>query len=349
MQMKIWRNICIISVLVSFVAVSAVSGDEGKLSGLSISDYYYMAANHNNDLESRNGFWLRRIYLTYDQKLNEGFTNRVRFDMNSPDGLSDGAVGKIKPVIKDAYLKWSPKGAHNDIYLGISGTPTFSVIEPLWGYRSVERTLLDLQKLGSTRDFGVAVKGIVPGSDILSYHAMVGNGASIGTEINKYKKVYFSAGLKPSLGLNAQGYFDFETRTANSDRITLMGILAYTHEKYRVGGQFVHQIEKHDEGKDDITVQGLSVFGAAAISPDKAWLFVRVDRMFDPNPSGPSISYVPMSGVAKSNTIIAGIDLSPAKNVHIIPNVFVVVYDGLDAGDKPDMDIMPRVTLFLSF
>lgn len=338
-----------ILVIASLISVVSVSADDGKLSGLLFSDYYYIASNHNEDLESRNGFWLRRIYLKYDQKLNENVDTRVRFEMGGPDGLSDGAVGKIEPFIKDAYLKWSPKNGHNDIYLGLSSTPTFSLIEPLWGYRPVEKTLLDLQKLGSTRDFGVAVKGIVPGSDRLSYHAMFGNGASTGTETNKYKKGYFSAGLKPSGGFLAQGYVDFETRAANANRITLMGIVAYTHEKYRVGGQFVHQIRTHGEDKDNTTIQGLSVFGAAAVSPEKVWVFARVDRMFNPNSSGPSISYVPMSDAAKSSTIIAGIDLLPSKNVHIIPNVFVVVYDGLDLGEKPDTDIMPRVTLFFPF
>ena len=195
---------------------TAVSADGGKLGGLFFSDYYYIAANHNKDLESRNGFWICRIYLKYEQKLNETFSTRVRLEMGSPDGLRDGVFGTMRPFVKDSYLKWSPKTIDKDIYFGLSSTPTFSVMEPLWGYRPVEKTLLDLQKLGRTRDFGIAVKGHVPGSDILSYHAMVGNGASTGTETNKYKKGYLSATLKPSGGLLAQSYVDFYREPADS-------------------------------------------------------------------------------------------------------------------------------------
>ena len=55
-----------------------------RISGLMFGDYYWFAADHRDVLEEQNGFWLRRIFLTYDQKFSEAFSTRVRLEMNSP-------------------------------------------------------------------------------------------------------------------------------------------------------------------------------------------------------------------------------------------------------------------------
>ena len=210
MKTNHWRCLGLISVVVFIISSAAVLADGGKISAVYFGDYYYIAAHHNEELESRNGFWTRRVYLTYDRKLNETFSSRVRFEVNSPDGLKEGASGKNVPYVKDAYLKISPKGSSHSILLGRSITPTFSVVPKVWGYRAVEKSMLLMQKYGSTRDLGIAVKGKVPGVDMLSYHAMVGNGAGTGAETNKYKRGYLSATLKPAKGVIVQGYVDLE-------------------------------------------------------------------------------------------------------------------------------------------
>jgi hypothetical protein len=71
--------------------------------------------------------------------------------------------------------------------------------------------------------------------------------------------------------------------------------------------------------------------------------------MFDPNPDGAGIAYTPYAATAKSNTVILGIDWTPLKDVHIIPNLFLVFYDKPDKGDKPNTDVMPRLTLYYSY
>lgn len=348
MKMSYWRNLSLISIVVLMISSAVALAGGGKISGLYFGDYYYIAAHHNEDLESRNGFWTRRVYLTYDQKLNETFSSRVRFEMNSPDGLA-GEGGKNVPYAKDAYLKISPKDSSHSIYLGRSMVPTYAVLAKLWGYRAVERSMPNLQKYGSTRDLGIAAKGKVPGMDMLSYHAMIGNGAGTGAETDKYKRGYLSATLKPSGGVIAQGYVDLEVRDAGMNRMTFMGLLGYQMDDYRAGVQFSHQIRGQGEGEEDVTIQGMTVFGAAAVKPDEIWVFGRFDKMLSVNPDAPKIKYAPMSGDAKSNTIIAGLDYRPVKNVHIIPNVLMSFYDSPEAGDKPGSDLMARVTLYYKF
>ena len=349
MKLSYLRNLSLISIVLFIIGSPAVFADGGKISGLYFGDYYYIAAHNNEELKSRNGFWTRRVYLTYDQKLNETFSSRLRFEINSPDGLAAGASGKNIPYVKDAYLKISPKDSPHSIHLGRSMVPTYAVLAKLWGYRAVERSMPNLQKYGSTRDLGIAVKGKVPGVDKLSYHAMVGNGAGTGAETNKYKKGYLSATLRPSGGVIVHGYVDLEARGPGINRMTYLGLLGYQMDEYRAGVQFSNQIRGQGEGVEDVSIQGVSVFGTAAVKPDEIWVFGRFDKMLSVNPDAPKIKYAPMSGDAKSNTIIAGLDYRPAKNVHIIPNVLMSFYDSPDVGEKPGSDLMARVTLYYKF
>ncbi|MFQ6120793.1 MAG: hypothetical protein ACE5KE_13035, partial [Methanosarcinales archaeon] len=81
---------------------------------------------------------------------------------------------------------------------------------------------------------------------------------------------------------------------------------------------------------------------------EKAALLARFDKMFDPNPAGEKISYIPFDSRAKSNLLIIGIDFKPHKLVHIIPNIEYVFYDETN-GYKPDPDFYFKMTLYYKF
>ena len=74
--------------------------EEGRISGYMFGDLYWVAANHDASLEGNNGFWFRRIYITYDRGLAEGFSTRLRMEMSSPGDFTTS--GKIEPFVKDA-------------------------------------------------------------------------------------------------------------------------------------------------------------------------------------------------------------------------------------------------------
>lgn len=211
---------------------------------------------------------------------------------------------------------------------------------------SCQNPLLDLQKLGNSADFGVAVQGSVDAAKKFSYHAMVGNGTGTSGEIDQDKKVYLSLTARPVKGMVAEAYADFENREGKKDRYTLQGFLAYQVDTFRLGAQVANQTRKQGEGKDNVNLFGVSAFGAAQLIEQKVWALARFDRMFDPNPDGERIAYTPYVATAKSNTIILGIDWTPIKDVHIIPNLFLVFYDAPDKADKPNTDVMPRLTLY---
>ncbi len=315
--------------------------DNGKLSGYMFGDYYYVAANHNKNIEDTNGFWMRRIYLTYDKGLSDGFSMRFRMEMSSSGDFS--TKGKMTPFVKDAYLKW--KNERHSIYLGQSSTPTWDLIEHFWGYRSVEKTPLDLQKFGSSRDFGIAFKGALDSGKKVGYHVMFANGSGTGTENNKGKKILASINAKTDAGFIVEGYFDFEERPGETNRYTLQGFAGYDNKSFRLGAMYAHQ-GRQVAGADNMTLDIGSIFGAAKLS-EKLWGYARVDKMFDPNSSGPGISYIPFDGTAKSTLLIGGLDYRPAKNIHLMPNVEAVVYS--NDGANPDNDVIPRFSFYYKF
>lgn len=319
-------------------ATGMANAGDTKLSGLMFGDYYYIAANHLDSLKSQNGFWIRRIYFTADQTISPDWDMRFRLEANSPDFSASATA--LTPFVKDAYLRWQ-HGLHS-ILIGISPSPTFDVIEGVWGFRAVEKTPLDLQKMASSREFGVAVKGAFDQAKTVRYHVMIGDGNGEKSETDKLKKFLGSLGFYPTSAVVLEGYADFEPRKGHFDRFTVQGFAAYRTEKYRIGAQLSHQSRQngvdaqgHDNSNTDINVG--SLFAAASVAP-RFTVLGRVDRMFDPNPDAAKITYIPFAVNAKSTLFIGGVDCSPADNVHLIPNVEVVSYD------KPKTDVIGRFT-----
>lgn len=314
-----------------------------KLSGLVYADLYWVAANHADSLEDLSGFWFRRIYLTVDHELSRVFELRLRLEMNSPGDFTSPA--KVEPFVKDAYLRW--KVDRHELLFGLSPSPTFEQIEAFWGYRAVEKVLVDLQKLGDSRDFGVAVRGSLDPKKVIRYHAQVGNGAGTGGETNKGKKAALAVGLHTPAGVVAEAYADFEGRPGDTDRRTVQGFVGYRAEGGRLGVQVGRQIrDVPDAPNTDLDY--LSAFGAVRLRPEVS-LLGRYDRMFDPNPEGPRIAYLPFAAGAKSNLLIAGIDIRVHESIHIIPNIEYIFYEAVGGGEAPGDDAIPRLTVFYRF
>lgn len=338
----------VLLLVMALASGSALAAENGKFSGYMFGDYYYMAANHNPNLEKLNGFWMRRIYFAYDQKLDNGFSMRLRTEMGQPGDFTTS--GKMIPFVKDAYLKWTADNG-SQVLFGISPTPTWDVIEHMWGYRAVEKTPLDLMKYGSSRDFGLAVKGKLGASKKAYYHVMFANGASNKSETNKQKKIMGSLGLWLTDKILVEGYADYDGRPDDKSRNTLQGFVAYKTAKARLGVQVAYQNRKMGSGAADVNSTIWSVFGAAKVA-DKTTAFARVDGNSDPVVGGESISYIPFDETAKPLFIVGGLDFQLAAGVHMMPNVEMVSYSAVDAaakGTAPDSDVMPRVTFYYKF
>ncbi|MEE8368748.1 MAG: hypothetical protein V3S30_10575 [Thermoanaerobaculia bacterium] len=317
--------------------------EKTKLSGYMFGDAYWMGQNHDQELEGANGFWFRRIYLTFDYTISDKLSARLRFEGASPGDFESSDT--TEPFAKDAYIRW--KSGDRSLYLGISSTPTWGIVEKEWGYRAVEKTPLDLQKLGSSRDFGVALKGKFGSGGNFGYHAMFGNGSSTKGETNEEKKAMLSVWFNPSDGWMFEVYGDVDARPGEADRTTLQAFAAYRADWGRVGLQAAQQ-NRETASASDLDLNIASIFGVYAVN-EKVNVLGRIDRMFDANPDGAKISYLPFDPTAESTLALVGVDYKVHKQFSLIPNLEYIFYDGVAGAPDPDNDLMVRLTFYFKF
>jgi len=313
-----------------------------KISGLAFGDFFWIAANHDESLKDDNGFWFRRLYLTFDKAMTERLDMRLRFEMNSAgDFTSDN---KLEPFAKDAWVRWKFTDQHQ-VYLGLSPTPTMNVVDEIWSYRFLEKSLLDLQRIGATRDLGVAFRGSLGSGQKVRYHLMFGNGSNTRGELDRGKGTLASLGFYPNDSWVLEFYGDYNQLPLGADRNTYSAFLAYKRDWGRLAIQYAHQERK---GISPVGLDLMSFFGFVHLSP-KLTFIGRYDRMFDPNPEGSDIPYIPFDPTAKFHFFLTGIDWKVTEEFSLLPNIEVVRYDEREDGTRPATDVIPRVTFFYRF
>lgn len=324
--------------------------------GYMFGEYYYVLSHNSGEIdaggiEGRNGFWFRRIYFTTDAKFTDNIKARLRFEMNSPGKFPFNSSDKLTAAVKDAYISYNYSG--HELIFGIFSTPTWSyTIEKIWGYRSLEKTPLDLMKMGSSRDFGFGIKGHLDGKKTVSYMLMFGNGASNKGETNKQKKIYGSLGFKPVKGLFLEGYADYERAPGKKSYYVLQGFGAYEDSWGRIGAMFARRhLDQEDSDYDYDLFSAFAVFNASK----DVEVIARYDRMFsdgfESNFKGSGVSYVPFANNpgAPFNLFIGALSWQAAKNVWLIPNIKYVFHGNPDEGAKPSEDVYANMTIFLKF
>lgn len=312
-----------------------------KISGSIFGDGYWVTSHHDPAIEDQNGFWLRRLYLTFDYAIAEHWTARLRFEGNSPGDFKTNAT--IQPFVKDAYLAW--KGKQVDLLMGISPSPTWDFIEGFWGYRAVEKTPLDLYRMGSSREFGVAARGKLADGRVF-YHATFGNG-STASETNEGKKAALAVGWKPTDAFIVELYADGEDRPGETDRTTYQAFVGWKGEKSRYGFQYSSQERQVPAGPDQTLAIG-STFAVWNLCP-KMSLIARYDRSFDGNPEADKIPYFVIAKDAEFDLALLGFDYRIAGKISLIPNVESVMYRETAGNPAPDDDVIAKVTLYFQF
>lgn len=314
-------------------------GGELKYSGLVFGDYYHFTSAEDSTIENQHGFWIRRIYTTFDSKISDEFSARVRFEMNTPYGFEEAQ--SLVPYVKDAYLKYKISG--QSIMFGIISSPTFELIEEEWGKRYLEKTPDDLYKIGSSREFGIGAKG---GYGIIKYYAVVGNGEGEKSEYNRNKKGMLSLAVEPIEGLTFEVYGDWWDRPASKDKRTGHVFLAYKKEYRGFGVSYTHQQTQGGFSNPDkwSNLRIASVYFRMKFM-EKFGVVLRYDRSFDKNSNVLSQSYVYFPSDTSFHFILAAFEFSPVKDVFISPNVEVVKSD--DSNLKPT--VISRFTVFYKF
>ena len=184
----------------------------GRWWGVIFADFIYKAHadsnlrgtnnQYNGIPQNRNAFQIRRINLAYDYNISKKFVSELLLEVgdNLPAGNPQGtttpngdllANNKLAFYIKIASLKWKDIWKGTDLVFGLTPTPTFSTqVAPVWNYRSIERTILNIRKYPSF-DFGVKLTGFFdPKKKDFGYNFMIGNGTAARPENNSFKTFY---------------------------------------------------------------------------------------------------------------------------------------------------------------
>jgi hypothetical protein len=358
--------------------------NSGRIWGYAFGDYYYKGkadslnrggSNQYTGIpENRNAFQIRRIYLGYDYNISQKFSAELLLAAEngaaSGDALTDN---KLAFYVKLANLRIKDVWKGTDLVLGQIATPGFSLSsDPIWGYRSIEKTIIDIRGTPSY-DLGAALQGkFDPATRNFGYDVMVGNGTGAKPEGDKYKWFYgdiWGKFLDKKLYINF--YADYQ-RMASIDglqhsRNMFKGFVAYTVPAFTIGVEgFINnlkndiqaaQISTSDVDVLTVKAKGISIFAHAALVKDKLNAFARYDA-FNPDNKIDNSQYASYKGntsgyndpSTKEQFITAGLDFTPVKTVHLMPNIWYNKYTNQGPADLYNgTDMVYRLTFYYVF
>lgn len=256
--------------------------------------------------------------------------------------------GKIGLFVKDAYLRWK-NVLSNDVYLGIQGTPAFEASEGMWGYRSLEKTIMDLRGIVGSRDFGLGVRGSVDAEGTVSYWFLFGNGSGNRPENDKLKRYYANVRVRLQ-AVELTVYADYNpraditnpytsTRVGNSTLTTAGFIGLQPAPKIRIGVEGFLQTTPNgfNSGTALRTRNAIGVSGFLRWAIADELEFVGRYDHFDPNTHSSS------AGDSRGY-ILAGLSWAKIPNVQIIPNIQVETFEQ-SGGQSFDPSVTGRVTV----
>ena len=301
-----------------------------KFSGVLFSDYSYTVQSPGEAMNGENAFGFRRVYLTTDYKISDDFSGRFRLE--AADN-STTTQGKPAPFVKDLYLKWSNAlGDGHNVSFGAQSPGKWNVSEKMWGYRSLEKTIMDRTKIASSRDLGVVFTGPITADGRIKYNLMAANNSGGKAETDKYKRVYgqLEIAATESISLSIGGdYYQFE----GGSSIVTNAFLGFTQEAFQIGLEGYINPKNLDVPDDQDTRIGVSVFGFYNVKENHRFV-ARFDMMDRDN----------LGAETTNNWAIFGYAVSPTKGVEIIPNL---IYDKNDFDDNPT--VTGRLTVSAKF
>jgi hypothetical protein len=353
-----------LSCVVLFGTVAGLA--QGKFSGYMFGDYFYNVSRDahytptsaQTGVKDLNGFQFRRIYFAYDNDISETFTSRFRLEADQVSNTSDGKFGV---AVKDAYLRWKNVFSGSDLIFGLSPTPAFDISEAAWGYRSLEKTIMDLRGIVGSRDLGVALRGKLTEDGMFNYWVMIANNAGQRPEGDKFKRYYLNIQIKPAKNLQITVYGDYASKaeitdpystatpraTVSNSVFTTAAFVGYKEPgKFNLGveGFMASTAHGFNDGTSLKSKNGIGLTLYASVNvQDNLALVGRYD-LYDPNTDSNSKGDM-------LNYFLIGLDCKPDKNVSIIPNVQIETYEKSSVPNAPSIgaSVTGRVTFYYIF
>jgi hypothetical protein len=386
------RTLCIpVFILLSSIQLHAQTKDtladfkqRGTLWGLTFGDFAFKGNadtvgdglgrgnNQYSKMPANSKFFqFRRVYLGYNYDISPKLSAELLFA--AEDDFYPGSVGnqsatgdvlgdnKFAPYLKLANIRWKNFFKGTDLVMGEMATPAFPLLsEVVWGYRSVERTVADMQRTPSV-DQGISLQGHFGEQANFGYNLMAGNGNGAKPENDMFPWFYGDIWAKfldkriivdlyqDYTKINWTTATDTNTDIYHHDRRMTKLFVAYTVPKFTVGVEaFTNTL------MGDVTayavVNGVnktyyrttvataySIYARGRIYKDILGFFARYDN-YDPGHKISEVTSIPRiisynlaptstyDPTTREQLVTFGVDYTPFPNLHLMPNFYMNTY-----------------------
>jgi hypothetical protein len=324
------------------------------------------------------------VLLASEPNANTGVNGATA--IQNGDNLVDG---KMAFWIKNFNIRMRDLWKGTDFVIGEMSTPGFALNEPgtngptslsesTWAYRSIEKTVTDFHK-NNSYDVGAALQGTFdPATKNFGYVLMVGNNsqASLLSAGNAntgfYKIVYgdiwgkffnqklyvdiyadYAKTAPATVTVPGQEHNMYKIFASYSTKPITLGVEAFT-QKFASG-----VTNTTTKAAEDATAQAISFWVRGPIVKNLNY-FARYDNY---NPSTDFVvadsysvntNYGSYNPTVKEQFYTAGLDYNPTKNVHFMPNFWLVDYKDQRAPSTtgyvaPDHTLVFRFTFYYTF
>jgi hypothetical protein len=255
--------------------------------------------NFSNGVRQANSgvdYDIKRFYLIFDHKFNDVWSANLTTDF-----IYDSGSSATQLIIKKAYLQAKLNDAL-EFRAGAADLPWVPFIESLYGYRYVEKVMLDRTNFGTSTDWGLHALGSLA-DGIINYQVSVIDGSgfkkpAIGTA-NRTDSVDVEGRLSATYDHFTIGVGGYEgklghdvvgTPTYNTAR-RFDAVIAYVGDRFRLGGEYFWAKDWNDVTQSNSTLtntsDGYSAFGAFNFTP-KIAVFGRYDYVAPQRNTAPS-------------------------------------------------------------
>jgi len=256
------------------------------------------------------GFDIKRFYVGIDHKFTDMFSANITTDFQY-----SSAIGATEVYIKKAYLQAAFSPALT-VRAGSTDMPWIPYAEGIYGYRYVENTVSDRQKVGTSADWGLHALGTLPGG-VFSYQVSVVNGngyknptrsktmdieGRLSAKLDQWN--FAVGGYTGKLGQSVVGTATPNTASRFNALAAWIGDQGRLGVEYFSANDYSAALVKGPATTDD-KAEGYSVFGTYRLNHDWA-LFGRADDV------KPSKKLTPSK---KDRYFNAGVTYSAFKNV----------------------------------
>lgn len=341
-------------VLISFYIPQSFAQDstsKGKISGFMFSEFYYnLQRDTINSVpyrayggpEGLNGFQFKRIYFTYDYNISKKFSTRFRLEGSQTELYGNSRIGVF---VKDTYISWNNIFKGSDLTVGIQPTLAYTATDKIWK-RYIERTIMDINNVVDSRDFGVSLNGNFDEQGKASYGLMFGNNSGVNLNDNdKYKRVYVHFAFNPVKTLYLTLFSDFRGQSEGRHQYTEALMAAYKKDNevcFGIETFWDRRKNFKDEGNviENHDRYGISVFSWKSFN-NLVSVFGRFDYFHS--------NLISSNGSNSRNLYIFGVEFRPDENVYISPNAAIETFEAYSNGTSIKASITPRISFSYSF